>query len=326
MAIILFGGSITADGRRRAEVMEIFIDYDQDKPEHHPDGDKRTGLQYRIVSSSTMFRVSPTLHTFDPLDRHLPRTAIAVADADPVDLAEGEIAMWEGQAGWPIEGDLHDDKGAVLLMGAKTTIGTAVDSAAAAAIATTWINSVSTPPPKSIECHGTAADDLTCNVDFERARREPNNVLILCWENTERESGTNLSTAILTSRGPYMFTADGNNCHDAAVQVPDRPGLWILSEASVNSSADWETGIVDDWCLEGKMQRISAEAAATEFNYESAAALIEEVADRLTEETETAAATATAWLNSDQSWLYATTDASQWWTPPVLQDQAAATP
>tara|TARA_R100001086_G_scaffold205174_1_gene121042 strand:- start:1377 stop:1745 length:369 start_codon:yes stop_codon:yes gene_type:complete len=41
--------------------------------------------------------------------------------------------------------------------------------------------------------------------------------------------------------------------------VPSDPGIWFFSEGSYWSSKDWETGIVDDYGISGKIRKATKE-------------------------------------------------------------------
>ena len=326
MAIMLFGGPMAANGWRTAEVMEDTTDYTKGQPSVGPKTGGPQVRQHRVASTPYRFRISPVLHAFNPLDLHWPRRAVIVPNAGPVELAEGEIATWEDQIGWPIAFTAGDDAGAVLLAGTKTVIGTAPDRATAAAVATAWINANNQLPNQYSGMLQLRREELIDEANAESERQKPDQILILCWETTQGE----VCTHILASHGPYMFLANASNCVDCSIQVPDSSGLWVLSETVINSgSSEWQAGIEDDQCLEGKMQRVSVESAAIGFQYTSVEYLVEEAMAYLEEDMNGGATSVKKWLGYGASAPAVDTNPNKWWTPPLpptTQALAATTP
>lgn len=104
---------------------------------------------------------------------------------------------------------------------------------------------------------------LSFEASAGRASEERNEVLLFTWR---REDGS-LESSVVHATGGFMFwEAESNGDKDASsVQEPDGPGLWMLENGKSWVGHDYETGVPDDWGLEGDFRAVTPEEGAAHF-------------------------------------------------------------
>ena len=235
MTVFLLGRGRRADGLETANLVES-VRFDE----------VECGF---VVEAGPPVAIHGATHRVDPADRGMVKTPIEDPGAPPPSVQEGVLVAHDRGCGWP-----DGEATMVRLVGPGTVLGRPADDGEAAAMVSAWLEGV-----PGMHCV-TDRCELDHAADAERANREPHEALIASWS-----IGEERRTVILAGKGSYMFFNDEHDCRSAAVEEPEADGLFRLHDASVSWSRDWESGIIDDWCLEGTMTAVKPTEAAAMF-------------------------------------------------------------
>lgn len=123
------------------------------------------------------------------------------------------------------------------------------------------------------------ADDLHFEVSAEKVRDEPNEALIFAWPNPKKKQ---LLVSVLDHKGAFLFWEDQANGLDSYFEeAVEEPGLWLMHNGSPWVHKDWETGIPEDWGIEGDFRKITPDEAARRFGQDSPEGYLANIRDYL---------------------------------------------
>lgn len=199
--------------------------------------------------------IVPQIGRYLPEDRSMVKTPV-VDDGLAMPVFEpGDVVLSDGR-GWP------DGEGvSIYLIGQVTALGRAHTEDEAVALIQEQMASES----RRGYIRQALDDflDLNYEADAERAAAQPNEALILAWLSEDGD----IDTQILDGRGSFFFwnLENGRSCDDFGVMCPEGPGLWLLTKGEPWSSRDWESGMVDDYGLDGEIRAVEPVTAAEHF-------------------------------------------------------------
>jgi hypothetical protein len=198
--------------------------------------------------------ILPQIVRIDPHDRRLVRIGHVVPDRTLPDLAIGDVVLVPDLIGWPVD-DHEIHQNGLRLAEPIAVIGNTKDALTAIEIANEKRKEVH---DGSLFFSNYDASRMHYEVSAVLAQREPNEALVIAWYSDRGE----IEAHVLMKSGISFFYTDGDGCSDCGIEEPEEPGLWILKNGKSWVGRDWETGVVDEWGIDGDYERVTLEQAA----------------------------------------------------------------